>query len=632
VAEGSGEWLAPTDSTQLHGAVVQAQHGTPISGARVRVLCVPRLRLFTAEEVASLGKSLYLFDDSATGATDDKGMFSLAPPLYLAYYSDSSSAEGIRGHVVVSAAGAKPYAASFHPDYARGESAYGYKSSWGKVKASYMPLLAVVPDTFNDKTPLMESLQQLRVEGPPPIVRAGQSFDLRVTWKFVMMPFLKSDLKVAGGKAVRQSVSGEAGQVVETWLIKGLKASKQPGQSKVDVRAFLDAPRMIISPCGIKAPYLVAQSDAEAEAYLRINNAIKEYGGDDKPSPATVCAEIVKSQPAFAFGWECLARALKAERKWQELIDLWEQLPKSVRQQTEFVMDHCLALDKAGHKDRALEAVTQLTKTGDASAEEIEKLINVAIIAKKFDVVKELAADKRTDASVRDWALWCAGERPKGAAAAIHAAKEFYARDRTQEGLDALGTVAAGQLKGELRSNYYLYLIILHLDAKNPEAAAEAIAAWQKADKKSGEHLYLKARIAIAKEDFATAIPLLVKEEKSTTESRQAPSKSSTSYFTLAIKELVKQRTGNDPSASAWGAYSLLAAHQFTDAAELATAAVRDQPNSAVANLALGLALEMSGDFAKAVGALDKASRDAPEDPYLKRELARARSLSGGTP
>jgi len=75
-------------------------------------------------------------------------------------------------------------------------------------------------------------------------------------------------------------------------------------------------------------------------------------------------------------------------------------------------------------------------------------------------------------------------------------------------------------------------------------------------------------------------------------------------------------------------ALSLVAAHRFEKAIDVAQEAVNRSPNLAAAHLALGLALQMTGRAGEAVSEFETAMKLVPENRYVVGEYSRACELA----
>ena len=633
----AGEWLASADTARLHCAAVNATTGEPLSDVAIRVLGLPVMRRFDATDVKALDKKLNLFGDFPVLKTNAQGTVTLSSPLLLDFCTNNEMNRQIQGYIVANRGDAESYASYVSPSYWQCQLENGYKRSWGKVLAAYLPALYLdVKGSEPDVSKKTPAGNVIGVEGTAPIVRPGEIFDLKLHWDYVKMPLSDSQLVVTGAKAVRETASNGPGRVHELWTVKGVKAVKEPGRHKVQVFAHLDAPRKIIRAASIEAHYYVAANDKEKAAYQRLFEAERSFSTDKEQAIETY-GDIATETPDILPAWINLTITLGGEKRWEEILAWWEKAPARVRENAKIARTRYIALENLGPDEKAWDALVDYAKVKDGTAADREDAYRIAVKKEKYAVARKVLAARKSDMDKDDFerddgALrWLGGDHELRDKEAFSAARGLYYAGKHEDALEAIRKVDFKTIPAARRALFYDlcgYVNIRLGRLDDADKAIENLAAHYKVPREKLTHNGLLASYALARGDFDAAFDQYVKAEEFNTKNHRANPLNFLLYA-RAVQKAAERIEPKDGAGLAAAAFTLLAAHKFTEADLLAKAAVTATPDLPGAHLAAGLAREMSGDLDGAVRELAQAASLAPANEFIKAEHKIAVVLRG---
>lgn len=637
-ARGAGEWLAAADDAKLYFTIVDARTGAPLPEVAMRLIGLPAMQTFSPDEIRSLDEKLRLFARQAPFRTDANGNATVAAPFPLTAYFHPGLSSMNRGYLIARAAQAEPFSGPVNPGYFRAEVISGYKGSWGKVHAAYLQLGLVVKVPGEDAAQRVSRLTLLKPEVTPRVARSGNSLEVKIAWDYITIPQGKSAVTLAGTTPKLVSGPEGKGRVHEDWTAKGLKAAKGRGRKSLAVFGYLDAPRKLIRAAASEAVYFVAGSAEEEAAYQRLFEA-EAQSTTEHEAAIRSCREIVEKFPDLTAAWHELGRRLLAAQKWQDAVTIWEQAPASGRRVFEFARARHVAHEKLGLEKERWESLLDAAQAADANAAGRELCFKVAAGNKQYDLALKILGLRKGDLEKNAFETedaylnWQAGRREVSSEKALLAASGFNNRSEGKGALEALAKVDLKSLPKGRRELYFAVLADANVDAKNAEAAEQAITELSKELKKPREKLgydLLLARLAELTGDFPAALQAYVRNEADD-KKRGLTSGYAPRLYALCVQRMTEKSAGTDGVLWAAGAFSALSAHQFKEAGSLARTALLWAPELPAAHLALGLALEFSGDFSGAVPSLKKAVELAPQDATIQRECEIASILAGET-
>ncbi len=607
--------FSATEESRLHGGVVDGTTGQPVKGAALRVLGEPKLVRLMPDEVTRRDKRIRLFETCAVVLTDDIGTVSIPSPFDPSLMIVLGNVAEDPGHLIVSARGAFPLAAEAGIAYRRLEITNRYMTVTGSVHANYLPPVGIVPHGEEaQQRGLVPQLNDLSIQLSSQVATPGRPVAATAQWKYVKLPLMQSLVQDA---KLGQAGTG-SGRVSERWQLNIDPDAQEPGEKRIVAVAYLDAPFCTLPAARAEANYYVAQSEAEAEAYRRVLKASAE-GPDTNRQCMETCRDAIKRFPKMVVAWSELGKRLATENRWPEVLTLWDLAPDVAKQNWVLAAGRWTALQKLGRhreSDEALLAVVQCDGT--------PALVRVAAyqeaLAKEnwtlaLQLLPHLGDALGRAVGVQRFFAWMSGDRSSQEGERIWVAQALAANDLPAESLAAMSELDPAKLDEYQQRSFLELGIRAHAERGSIDEAQKLLTALEKlgnAEEHKNDLTLARARIAEAKNDWQAAAAFYADATFAL--------KDRIAAFARVVKKSVVKQPPQDPRQYTCAAFSLLAAHDFEAAREVAEVAVQRTPELPAAHLALGLALEMKGRLAEALAALKRAAGLAATDPYIKQE------------
>jgi len=626
---------------RLHCAFVDAMSGEPVPGVALRVLGEPEIRCFQVKDLVALSDKVRIFGKDPVVLTNAGGVASLVPPMDLDMFLALASfgvGQMPRGYVVAHKVNAEAIGRRAEVSYMVIDAA----RTWGQrseLHAAYLPVVALVPQPKGQVTTRsIPSLNALDVRVSPRVVRIGAAVDIRVEWRYVRMPVMKSAV-VANGKALSlvEPAHG-SGRVRELWSAqKAFVARPDDGTGKrhVKIEAYLDAPYKKFPAATTRAPFYVAGSDAEEKAYKRLADA-HELDAKRRDEAVATCRQLTDQFPKMQAAWAELGRRLAQAGSWQEVMDMWSKAPPEARKVYEVARAHALALENLGHKDKRVASLVSLIRSEGIPALARRISFLALMEEKEYNAATQVIEDAKQDLPRRTYVAakralsWMAGDRKSDDTERVWIADALLGYGNPKAALAVLANVDVQSVKSHGMGKFYTCLAEAKFADGDTKGAEDALASAANALsngkrqaeswRKNPRRLRLLGKIAEQKGDTSTALECYA--------GLLAMRDSDVEAFSRALIAWTEKNAGSEPMVWTCSAFSLLIAHRFEEAVEVARKAVAVTPTSPAAQLALGLALEMTCKFDEAAEALRRAVELAPRDAYLKFEYENALALA----
>lgn len=629
-AEAQFASLSPTEEARLHACAVDVASGKPLEGVALRVLGKAEFKLFAPEDVKQLSDKLDVFSKFPVQVTNADGVVTMLSPLDLAITAFLGVSMGDRGFLIANPRSGWPLATRAEMFYSLAEVTSRQYSVNGKVHAGYLAPLGLVTVRDEGERKSLLRLNELSAEVTPLIVRKGDKFTVNVKWNYVAMPLMKSLVKVSGPDAQLSKPGSGNGLVQETW---SYQLEPWQGRYTIEVKAYLDAPYKTLPAAVTKTYCYVADTELKEKAYRALLTAQKLSPAQNEKA-ITICQKIIAVFPDISDVWAELGKRLLASENWQELVNRWEKAPDIAKKTFGYVSACAVAYEKLGKKDKHWDMLLAVCEADDTPSAARAACFQDALAEKRYQFALRIVRRMEDDLPRRTWVnaerflQWMSGDRSSTGKERIWVAEALWANGERAEALAALQSLDLNSFEASdreyYRAKYYETLAGISLDLNDLPAAEKSLAelailkAKPLAEVASSD---LLARLAEAKGDIDKAVKQYAKG--------YAGSESHVKVFSKALRRSL-ENPPQEPVATTCVAFSLLAAHNFTEALEVGQDAAKLAPDLPAAQLALGLALEMNAKIPEAVAALKKAAELAPQSTFVALEYKYAQELQGG--
>lgn len=627
--------LTPTEDAHLHACALDGTTGSPLKGVALRLLGTAEFRLFEANDVKGMSSKLDLFSRFPVHSTDADGIVTWPiSPLSLGLNIFVGRSLGDKGFLLAQAPQGRPLATKAEITYSIVEITGRYYVVTGKVHAGYLAPIGLVfvnPGEVLAKEPAPIRSAALSVEAKPLVVRADGKVDLTIRWSYAKMPLMKPAVKWGDKVAdLTKPVKG-GGLVEETWEIKGAAAGDQRGKRVFEVKAYLDHPHHTLAAATSQAFCYVANSDQEQNAYQQVFKAQK-LSVKESSKAIAICREVIGKFPDLGAAWAELGRRLLEIEDWQELAKQWEQAPDLAKEEYGFVSACAVAFERLGNKSKRWDMLLAVSRAKETPAVVRATCFHDALRERKYELALQIHATMEQDLdglqfmTNKRYLTWKNGERSSTGTERIFVAQSLRRNQELDEAIAALQGLDRKSLKENSdRESYFRTLAEIHLDRKDVEAAERSLDELAKiankpvAEAASSDQL---GRIAEAKGDIHSAIGHYARS--------YSGSEGNVESFTRVLRRSLE--LDPPPLERTCAAFSLLAAHRFPDAVDVALTAVESTPELPAAHFALGLALEMTGKIPEAIKSLKKAAELAPKNAFVRKEYENAKAFAFEAP
>ena len=615
--------LRSTPDARLHACVVDGDSGEGVDRVGFRILGEKRLLLFDDEDVTTLGQKTHLFAKNPVVFTDQTGCVSISPPDEISLSSFAGIMMGPEdNYVLAHYPGHDTFCATSSLYYLIGEITNRQFVVSGNIHAAYFPPLRIVQSEHEKFVPRVDmQASKLKLEIHPRVVRPNEQLSLTATFSFIAMPLMTSDLECSRGKVKKIRESSGTGRVSETWQVSGIEASKRPGRKSLEVEAYLDAPHLLSAAVTSEVSYVVTEDTKEREAYEQLFE-LQTLDARHNEKVANTCVELVKEYPDMVDAWVELARRYVAEEKWNIVVSAWNHAPDEAKKRFAFVSAWIVAMEKLGRKDE------QSFELLLASAEDTPKNVRRICFQEALQngILEDAAQIGGHLFDSTQWyrmKRWLNGDQDATGDELMWTIQMLNGWGLDEEVKTALQKVDLNACK-YTKSDYWELIIERHLAIGEKE---QAMMAYQQLVDQSGiekTDSYITARIEEARGNLDKALAHYAT-------GYVFQDKNSEGYVRTLVAAAA-EATSDQPKRLTSLAMSLIAFHEFAKAVPVARRAVEHGSELAAAHLALGLALQFSGQPECAVESLDRAASLAESNAYILQEQHWGHALVDGNP